>query len=285
MSSSFNTAVTMTNRRDTCQASTQLRVGRHGALPGHSGARRDTVRRSGTETHPEKSSYQLLCRGLRPSGGRRRHALGQKPFGRISTSWRSFVRRVGRWSGGEELPLLIKGVPPRSGSYRPRRRVIQSVVRTTRAGCSPILPATSGSAKRLVRIRQLRWALRDLNLLCNFDKHRALIFEHTAPQFVPVLHVKASYGLKQHPRFGVPLESHACVDRWTFTTAPPPEDVPVKLHLITTVGVEPGHGSRIAVLPHLNGPIVIVDRVLTRFAALFPATTPADLSKVQLNHG
>jgi hypothetical protein len=87
-------------------------------------------------------------------------------------------------------------------------------------------------------IRQDRWALRDLERLCNTDKHRDLILGYTIPQAVPVASLNG-YGLKQHPVFGVTLKTDAEVDRWTFTTAPPPESVPVDLYLLSAVGISP----------------------------------------------
>ena len=133
------------------------------------------------------------------------------------------------------------------------------------------------------RIRQDRWALRDLERLCNIDKHRDLILGHTVPISVAVPTELESYGFKNYPVFGVGLKSNAVVDRWIFALPPPPESVPVDLHCFSTVGTDPGGGDSIDVLPHLGGLIHVVARIINRFAGLFPATDLADTTRVHMS--
>jgi len=131
-------------------------------------------------------------------------------------------------------------------------------------------------------IRQLRWGLRDLNRFNVIDKHRDLLLCNTVAISVPIPQFPAVYGFKQHPEFGVPLESKAKVDTWTFTTATPPETVPVHLHLYSTIGMGPA-GDRIDVLPHLGGTIHAVEMVFAKFRSLFPPLAePLDLSAVHM---
>jgi len=84
-------------------------------------------------------------------------------------------------------------------------------------------------------------------------------------------------------KFGVPLESGAYVDTWTFTRAPPPlDEVDVQLTIHTAVRIEPAAGDRISALPRLGGCIREVEMILKRFGHLFPPPVePLDLTWVR----
>jgi hypothetical protein len=131
--------------------------------------------------------------------------------------------------------------------------------------------------------KQIRMALADIGTLNNIDKHRELhlgrsiLLAVQAPSFAP------ESGFQQHPSFGVTLKTGAYIDTWTFTTPPPPEQMNIKPLFTTAVGIEPG-GDRIEAVAHLGGCILAVERVIHRFAHLFPPPPSApDLSWVHMN--
>jgi hypothetical protein len=76
------------------------------------------------------------------------------------------------------------------------------------------------------------------------------------------------------------LHSGAIVDTWTFTKAPPTEQIKTPPGVYTTVAVDPA-GDRIEVLPHLGGSIHGVAMIISRFADRFPPSTQLDLSWIR----
>ena len=132
-------------------------------------------------------------------------------------------------------------------------------------------------------VRRYRRALLDVNRINNIDKHRNLHVVHTAAHSVPNIPRLEQYGLVHDPAFGKPLESHACIDRWTFRTAPPPEEMDVdELYMYSTVGLDLPDGTRLSALEHLGGCILLIASIIDRFSARFPTWTagPLDLTMI-----
>jgi hypothetical protein len=88
------------------------------------------------------------------------------------------------------------------------------------------------------------------------------------------------YGVTNHPVFGEPLESNSCVDTWTFTAAPPPDEV-IHSGVYSAVVVEPTPGERVDVVQSLGGCIIGVARIIDTFGHLFPThVEPRGISDV-----
>ena len=131
-------------------------------------------------------------------------------------------------------------------------------------------------------IGQLRQVLSDLRRLSVIEKRRGL-------DPVPILAASVApppfprrFGYNSHPAVGIPLVSNACVDRWTFTTAPPTEKIDRHPSVYSGVGIGPG-GDGVDVLPALGaciiGVAVIIDRFIDRFP---PSVAPeVDLSWIR----
>jgi hypothetical protein len=136
---------------------------------------------------------------------------------------------------------------------------------------------TRGSAL----VKDLREALLYINLLNNIDKHRELHLAQIMAMWVQVPRFASEFGFRQHPAFGVALESGAYVDTWTFLKPPPPEQMDMEPVFSTAVAIEPG-GSRTEAVADLGGLILAVDLVIKRFSHLFPPPSePLDLSWVR----
>lgn len=130
-------------------------------------------------------------------------------------------------------------------------------------------------------LRGIRKALADIALIDNIDKHRQLHPAIRAAASVAQPHFPPALGFQQHPVFGVALEPNAYVDRWTFTQAPDPAQVPVHAGVYTVVSIEPAPGDRLEALAHLGGCILAAGMALDRFRRYFPATPMLDLSHVR----
>lgn len=130
-------------------------------------------------------------------------------------------------------------------------------------------------------IGQLRLGLRDLNELNVIDKHRQLHLCNYMPTAVPVPSFLIPYGVRQEPRFGVPLETDAYVDTWHFDTPPPVEKVNVHPGVLTGISLDVGRPKWLDVLPHLSGLIIVVASVIARFERLFP---PSGLGRLDLSN-
>jgi hypothetical protein len=119
------------------------------------------------------------------------------------------------------------------------------------------------------QIGPARLVLSEINGLNNIDKHRQL---HLIRQFVsavPIPNFLPQYGFRSHPAFRVPLEPNAYVDRWTFTTPPPPEHMHMHRGVYEAVALVQG-SERIQVLPWLRGTIAVTWRTISRFSNRFP---------------
>jgi len=132
------------------------------------------------------------------------------------------------------------------------------------------------------RYHELRPALADIRDLNNIDKHRELHLGHMYVMGVPTPPFSAELGFRQHPAFGVILESGACVDTWTFERPPLANQIRQTLIVQAGIGIEPARGDRIEALAHLGGSILAVQMVIDRFRHLFPdPVQPLDLSWVR----
>jgi hypothetical protein len=136
----------------------------------------------------------------------------------------------------------------------------------------------------------MRRAIFDIDRLDIIDKHRHLHLPNIVVQAVPTppSRIARRYGFEQRPRFGVPLESYAEVDRWTFRTAPPAEDVPMKSYISSCIAIDPRigpGGGQIAALPHFGGSIHALVMILRLFEGRFPAAEWPDLSSVKGSSG
>jgi hypothetical protein len=107
----------MTNGRDNCQPSSQLRVRKQRAPAGHSETRRDTGSNRETWNWSRKNFSPSGLSAPPALGGRRRHSLGQKVFERIHGSRMILIPTESVESSGEEFPYLIKPPCPR-GLFR-----------------------------------------------------------------------------------------------------------------------------------------------------------------------
>jgi hypothetical protein len=131
--------------------------------------------------------------------------------------------------------------------------------------------------------KQIREALSDLSSLNNIDKHQELHVTQRIVQAVPIPDFPPEFGFQQHPAFGIPLESGAYVDTWTFAKAPPPEYLNMNFSVRTAVQIEPIIG-RLEEPFHLGGSILAVEAVVKRFSRLFPPPVePLNLSWVRMN--
>lgn len=131
---------------------------------------------------------------------------------------------------------------------------------------------------------QMRRGIFDVNKLDNIDKHRSLHLATIAMRSIATQTFPERCGFQSHPAFGVPLESNALVDVWTFREAPQAGDVRTRTYIEACVSIDPGIdpvGVRIDVLPHLGGSIHVVSMVLDRFRDRFPPADGPDLSTVQ----
>jgi hypothetical protein len=130
-------------------------------------------------------------------------------------------------------------------------------------------------------LKGVRTGLRDIGDIDNIDKHRKLHVTRTVPQALPSMASIPSYGLKQNPAFGVPIEAGTLVDVWTFERPPPVAPIASGRTFRAAVSIEV-NGDRIDALPHLGGSILIVDEIIKRFYSLFPnPSEPLDLSWVR----
>jgi hypothetical protein len=130
---------------------------------------------------------------------------------------------------------------------------------------------------------ELRPALADIRDLNNIDKHRELNLGNKYVMGVPTPPFLPELGFRQHPAFGIVLESGACVDTWTFDHPPPPDQVRRHARIVQAgIGIEPTGVGRIEALAHLGGSILAVQMVIDRFKHLFPdPAEPLDLSWVR----
>lgn len=137
-------------------------------------------------------------------------------------------------------------------------------------------------------VGQMRRGIFDINKLDNIDKHRNLHLATIAMRSIATPTFPVRYGFESKPAFGVPLESGAQVDLWTFREAPPVDDVNAQIYIEVCVSIAPGidpNGVGIDVLPHLGGSIHVVSMVLDRFRDRFPPADGPDLSMVQGTSG
>jgi hypothetical protein len=175
-------------------------------------------------------------------------------------------------SGGRDLPTE-------------RWKEIRNLAKRERAAIEWLQPYKGRNTAPKVAgslVEQHRAVLRDIAKLNNWDKHRELHLAHTAVVSVYRPNVNRRFGFRQHPAFGIPLESNAYVDTWTFEVAPPPEQVDMHPGIYSTVGIDP-RGDRIQVLPNLGGNILGTAALLARFSYLFPPVgRPANLSGIRL---
>jgi hypothetical protein len=128
----------------------------------------------------------------------------------------------------------------------------------------------------------LRPALADIRDLNNIDKHRELHLGQRYVMGVPTPSFPADLGFRQHPAFGIVLESGACVDTWTFDRPPLSDEIRRARIVQAGIGIEPTRGDRIEALAHLGGSILAVKMVIDSFRDLFPEPVePLDLSWVR----
>ncbi len=194
------------------------------------------------------------------------------------------VMKASAFPACETQPVTKKGVPIPTVKWG----TIGNLGRTERTLIEWLQPYNGWGSKYPPETPEgsMRRAVFDIDRLDNIDKHRHLHLPNIVVQAVPSppSRVAIRYGLMQHPKFNVPLESGAEVDRWTFREAPPAEDVPMQSYIASCVAIDPRIGpdfGRIDALPHLGGSIHTVVMVLRLFEKRFPVADWPDLSKVR----
>lgn len=179
------------------------------------------------------------------------------------------------------FPIYSQQPPQRGGAPLPTERwkEIGSLGKRERTAIEWLQPYR-GRGSTIVK--DLRVALSDISIVNNFDKHRELHVTRSIPQAVQVPYFAAEFGFRQHPAFGITLESGAYIDTWTFTKAPPPEQMNMKLSFRSAVEIKPG-ADRLEIPFHLGGSILAVEVVIKRFSHLFPSPAESlDLSWVRM---
>ncbi len=127
----------------------------------------------------------------------------------------------------------------------------------------------------------LRIAVADIALMNNVDKHRELHVILSLPSAFVHVDFADRYGFQRDPQFGIPVVSDAYVDTWSFTEAPPAEQVKVNSSVLLTAGLLQD-GQRFEALAHIGGCILAVWSIVQRFSDRFPPlATPPDFSWIR----
>jgi hypothetical protein len=168
------------------------------------------------------------------------------------------------------FPILIQPRRTKSGAPIPTDRwnEIKRLGKRERAAIERLQPYKRANREHRIWGEWLHWdrlALAEVHELNRIDKHRHLHVVASAAAAITKPEFAPEYGFESHPTWGA-LESHAEVDRWTFTKAPP--HVPMHRGVYTAVRLDDGAEAP-QVLPHLKGCINGVRRVVQRFANRF----------------
>ena len=186
------------------------------------------------------------------------------------------------------FPILTQPRKERGGRDVPTERwkEIRGLANRERTAIEWLQPYRGRStAPKIARslVGQHRAVLRDVAKLNNWDKHRELHLAHTAVVSVYRPDIDRRFGFRQDPAFGIPLESDALVDTWTFEVAPPPEQLGVHPGIYSTVGIDPRR-DRIQARPNLGGSILGFASLLERFSHRFPPVErQANLGGIKLS--
>jgi hypothetical protein len=124
---------------------------------------------------------------------------------------------------------------------------------------------------RKPKVWQYRHTLDEVSWFDNVDKHQTLHVVQSMPRSIHRPDFPDEFGFRGYVAFGVPLESGAHVDTWTFRVAPPAEHMQAHRGVIVGPTVEKSPGDRIATIQSLGGSIHGVGQILELFAPLFPA--------------
>ena len=170
------------------------------------------------------------------------------------------------WRTG--FPAKISNLTLRGNPIAPTEKwnEISELNAVDRADIELLQPYNRGNGDGLDPLRE---AIADIATLNNIDKHRELHLILSLPAGFLEVHFPEHYGFARDPEFGVPVVSNACVDTWTFTAAPPPEEVHVNGFVLLTVGLLLG-GQRYEILANIGGCVHAVWDIVRRFADRFP---------------